>query len=475
MVGQPITWEYVVTNTGNVDLTNVTVTDDILGDICTIDVLAVGASYTCTAYGTAEAGQYANVGKTTGDYNDMTVEDTDPSHYFGADPAVDIEKSTQGFDADTATGPFIEVGDTVYWLYSVKNTGNVDLANVTVTDNEGADLDCGGGEGDDVIESLLVGETKTCQALGVATAGQYDNNGESCATYTDDEATSKEVCDDDDSHYFGADPGIDIEKCTAETAVDCSESDPANHDNPLGAFFVEGEDVVWTYTITNTGNVALTNVAVTDDILGSICTIGDLDVGASETCYASGTAILGQYTNEGYASGEYTVYVGENGTPETRTAEDIDPSNYYAVSTYQPSLELKVTEFTVTGDSNEYLNGKLVIENNSGDPEVEAIIITAVDFTVQYRSAADKKWNKLEAVADTCTTDPAVPFVFEGPGEGSENPGTQEVAFSCTAEANVIPQDATAVRATVCVQAFNRYEKKTGELKWFCTSSDSDF
>jgi hypothetical protein len=492
LASQSIEWKYEVKNIGNVPLENVSVIDDNgtpddpsddFSPSCEKTTLSVEESMICTASGIAEAGQYANKGTVYGDYVldgevQATVDDMDPSHYFGADPALDIEKSTQGFDADDTTGPFIEKGDQVYWLYSVKNTGNVDLTNVTVTDNQGAVLDCGGGLGDNVIETLLVGETKTCQALGTATVGQYANRGTAESTYTDDEGSQETVNDDDPSHYFGAEPGIDIEKCTSgEANGQCTESDPANHDNPLGAFFVEGDPVVWTYTITNTGNVALSNVTYADD-QGAVLECGEFDgnlgVGGSVTCTASGTAALGQYTNEGYASGDYTVYVGPDGTPETRTTEDMDPSNYYAVSTYQPSLELEVTDFTVSGDANQFLNGILVIQNNSGDPEVTAIIITAVDFTVQYRTAADKNWNNVDSVADTCTTDPAVPFVFEGPGEGSAFPGTQEVDFSCTAEEYHIPEDATAVRVTVCVQAFNRYEKKTGELKWFCTSSDSD-
>ena len=83
-VGSTVTWTYVVTNTGDVTLTNVKVTDNKLGDIsCPKNTLAAGESMTCTASGTAELVQYANLGTATGSYGGSTVTDTDPSHYSG--------------------------------------------------------------------------------------------------------------------------------------------------------------------------------------------------------------------------------------------------------------------------------------------------------------------------------------------------------------------------------------------------------
>ena len=79
--------------------------------------------------GTAVAGQYANVGTATGTPTagpDVTA--TDPSHYFGeAGASIDIEKLTNGEDADTAPGPKVEPDATVTWTYIVKNTGEVAL------------------------------------------------------------------------------------------------------------------------------------------------------------------------------------------------------------------------------------------------------------------------------------------------------------------------------------------------------------
>lgn len=93
--GRTVNWEYVVTNTGSVDLVNVTVTDDQLADPdihCPDDgdhnnsifILPIGASATCSAEGRAIKGQYENTGAVTGTPPvGPVVAATDRSHYFG--------------------------------------------------------------------------------------------------------------------------------------------------------------------------------------------------------------------------------------------------------------------------------------------------------------------------------------------------------------------------------------------------------
>ena len=93
-VGDPVVWEYIVTNTGDGPgrQLNITVTDDQGVDvICSIDILYPGESTICYGYGTAEAGLYSNIGCVEGirirdDGTVVTVNDCDPSHYYGEEP-----------------------------------------------------------------------------------------------------------------------------------------------------------------------------------------------------------------------------------------------------------------------------------------------------------------------------------------------------------------------------------------------------
>ena len=305
--GNTVTWTYVVTNTTNVDLTGITVTDSDIGPIsCPVDTLAPGASTTCTATGVATAGQYANEGTATGtDPLGATHDDTDPSHYYGTvTGGIDIEKATNGVDADTPTGPMIPAGNTVTWTYVVTNTTNVDLTGITVTDSDIGPISC-------PVDTLAPGASTTCTATGVATAGQYANEG--TATGTDPLGATHD--DTDPSHYYGTvTGGIDIEKAT--NGVDA--------DTPTGPMIPAGNTVTWTYVVTNTTNVDLTGITVTDSDIGPIsCPVDTLAPGASTTCTATGVATAGQYANEGTATGT---------DPLGATHDDTDPSHYYGVN-----------------------------------------------------------------------------------------------------------------------------------------------
>lgn len=117
-----------------------------------------------------------------------------------AGPSVDIQKHTNGEDADRAPGPSIAPGDPVNWEYIVRNTGTVELTNVAVTDDQGVIVACPG-------TTLAPGESMTCAGAGAAVEGQYVNVG----TVTADSASGP-VTDSDRSHYFGGVPEEETEK-----------------------------------------------------------------------------------------------------------------------------------------------------------------------------------------------------------------------------------------------------------------------
>ena len=202
-VGDPVQWDYLVTNDGEVTLDPVAVTGDVLGAItCPETALEPEEFMTCTLVGVAEFGHHMNSGKATGTPPGTTppVMASDPSHYFGYLPMIDIEKATNGQDADTPTGPSIAEGGVVNWTYKVINTGNLLLTDIAVVDDQGVPVSC-------PLTMLPANGMMTCTAQVVAVLGQYANLGSVEGQPLDltGAVFGDLVVDSDPSHYIGTD------------------------------------------------------------------------------------------------------------------------------------------------------------------------------------------------------------------------------------------------------------------------------
>ena len=242
-----------------------------------------------------------------GETNETTLTSAGAGEIFVAKygrAAISIEKATNGFDADAPPGPLLRPGSPVTWSYVVTNNGTVAIDAISVSDDEIGPVAC-------PQTTLAAGESMTCTAVtGVVLPGQYANVAAVTGLTPQEEIAS----DSDPSHYFGASAAIDIEKAT--NGVDADTQGPQN-------LIPVGTAVTWTYFVTNTGNLTLTNVEVTDDVRGLICVIGTLAPGASATCSDSSVAVEGRYVNVGHVRGNSAI--------GHRT--DWDASHYRGIST----------------------------------------------------------------------------------------------------------------------------------------------
>ncbi len=370
-VGSEVTWNYQVSTTGNVFLGGVRVTDSdpavipvyLSGDGNDNGLLEPGEVWNYQASGTAIEGSYENLGTATGTpvYGDLDCtagpglenpSASDPSYYTGvipANPAIDIEKATNGEDADFTPGPSLEAGTTVTWTYVVTNTGNVELTGVSVSDDQIATISC-------PQTTLAAGASMTCTATGIAVEGQYVNEGTVSATSPKGEF----VTDTDPSHYLGTEPdmpAIDVEKATNGEDADTGP----------GPTLTVGTAVTWTYVVTNTGNVALDNVAVSDDKIGAIaCPQTTLAAAESMTCSATGTAVEGQYGNLA------TVVASP---PKGEAVTDTDASHYFgktAACDGSIDIEKKVKASSCVGCAVTYE----ITVTNTGSCELAGVAVT---------------------------------------------------------------------------------------------------
>jgi uncharacterized repeat protein (TIGR01451 family) len=117
-----------------------------------------------------------------------------------AGPSVELEKFTNGEDADNPPGPEIPVGNTVTWTYIVTNNGTVNLTGIQVTDIPAAAITC------PAPAPLTPGSSITCTATGTAVLGQYSNVATVTATGTTLSGNTVTVTDSDPSHYRGVVP-----------------------------------------------------------------------------------------------------------------------------------------------------------------------------------------------------------------------------------------------------------------------------
>jgi LPXTG-motif cell wall-anchored protein len=115
-------------------------------------------------------------------------------------PSIDVQKTTNGEQADSAPGPTIPAGNPVNWEYTVTNTGQLTVYNVTVTDdnNDGATITCPGGNG---ALSLDPGASVTCSASSISWYANNHQQHANTVTAVGTPLNKPSVNDTDPSHY----------------------------------------------------------------------------------------------------------------------------------------------------------------------------------------------------------------------------------------------------------------------------------
>ena len=301
-VGDVISFTITATNDGNVTLHDVVVTDPNVTNLdCTpatpVADLAPGDSISCTASHT------------------ITQDDLDAGSFFNQ-ACVDDGEAGAASQCDDVTTPGVKnphlaiqkiatesgydsVGDLIHYTITATNDGNVTLHAVVVTDPNVTDLDCTPAL---PVADLAPGDTITCTASHTVTQGDLDKGSFLNQACVDDgDGGAAEICDDADTPS-SPNPLLGIDKVAAEAGY--------------GAV---GDVIHYTITATNIGNVTLHNVVVTDpNVTDLVCTpdlpVADLAVGASITCTATHTVVLGDFDKAVF--NQACVDDGEFGAPE---------------------------------------------------------------------------------------------------------------------------------------------------------------
>ncbi|MFD6056374.1 CshA/CshB family fibrillar adhesin-related protein, partial [Agromyces sp. NPDC060279] len=379
VVGQEITYTFVVTNTGNVPVHDVEISEDSFsgsGEMSVIDCPAdrtidPDASITCTASYTLtqadiDAGSLENTASASGipAGTDQPIRTDQSEAVIPGDPrpAIDLEKSA-------SPSTIAQPGETVTYTFHVTNTGNVTLNDPSITETafsgtgEPLEISCPAGP-------LAPGASADCVASYVVTqadvdAGRIDNT--ATATATAPAGQDAPVSDASSATAtIPPSPGLTIEK-TAD----------------VEQYSEAGQIITYQFDVTNSGNVTLSDVAVADvDFTGSgelseiSCPADTLGGGESMTCTATYTV-----TQDDVDSGGIDNAATASGTPAGADEPIETPRSNVSV----PAEQHAALELAKSVDQAEAAEGDTVTYSfrvtNTGNVSIGELSIDETEFT----------------------------------------------------------------------------------------------
>jgi uncharacterized repeat protein (TIGR01451 family) len=277
-VGDIIRYTITVSNVGNVTLRNVRVTEEELEGlspiVCppdgtdVIPTLGVGQSVECTAtyaltQDDLDAGYVPNLALATGTppRGPEVKDDDDETVPITVAPELDVVKAGV---LDTGANGATNVGDIIRYTITVRNTGNVTLRNVRVTERDLQGLspiDCPP-DGTDVIPTLRVGQSVRCTATYRVTQADIDAGYvPNYALATGTPPRGPDVTDGDDEEVpLTAVPELNVVKTGR---LDTGANGRAG----------VGDIIRYTITVRSVGNVTLRDVTVTEPDLEGLSPI----------------------------------------------------------------------------------------------------------------------------------------------------------------------------------------------------------
>jgi uncharacterized repeat protein (TIGR01451 family)/LPXTG-motif cell wall-anchored protein len=373
--GQTVTYSFAVTNTGNKTLTDVLVNDTAFSGTgtppvvdCPVTTLAPQASTTCTATYTAtqadiDAGSITNTATASG------TPPTGPAATSAPSTAtVTAQRSSSILVVKTASRPTVTgAGQVVTYSFHVVNTGNQTLTDVAINETQFS------GTGTPPVID--------CPATTLAPQGTLDCTGPYTVTQGDIDAGSiTNTATVSGTPPTG--PVVTSAPSNATVAVVAlphltlvKSADPAT-------VSVVGDEVDYTFTITNSGNVTLAGVGIDESAfsgsgtLSSIdCPTGPLAPTASVECTASYSV-----TQADVDAGSVTNTATAHGTAPDDSPVTSGPSSATVTVGAAPALTLQksATPDTASAPGDEISYSFLV--TNTGNVTLSNVAVDETAF-----------------------------------------------------------------------------------------------
>lgn len=337
-VGQVISYDFLLTNTGNVTLRDVAPAESSFsgtGDLGPITPESVtlapgesrhfGADYTLTQED-VDAGRVTNVATGHGTPPSGPPIDAPPSEFevpIVPNPALSIEKSASPSDPDS-----FRVGQEITYTFVLTNIGNVTLRDIAPVEAEFS------GTGDlgpvtPVSATLAQGESATFTASYTLTQEDVDAG----------QVTNVAV-------GYGVPPSgppIDAPPSEIEIPVTPAPELSVEKTSDTVSISAPGEVISYTFVVTNTGNVTLTNVVPVEAEFSGSGELGDLSPESATLAPGEAATFTAEYvvTQADIDAGGVTNTATATGTPPGTTEFTPPPVSRVEVpSIPEPGLEV---------------------------------------------------------------------------------------------------------------------------------------
>ncbi|WP_341200832.1 DUF7507 domain-containing protein, partial [Croceibacter atlanticus] len=232
---------------------------------------------------------------------------------------------------DTNANGILDAGDTINYMFIVTNTGCSELTDVTVVDLDpnvsvvGNPITLQPGESNNTITGTYIITQDDIDLGSFENSAAVDSMNPAGDVISDNQSDDPDTADDNDSTVTVLDQNPALTLLKVGTYVDVNDNGPD-----------VGDQIIYTFTVENTGNVTLFDVTIEDDLVtvtgGPITLeIGEIDDSTFQAIYIVTQADIdaGQVENIATArgeSGEGVVVVDVSDDPTNPNSNTDDPT-----------------------------------------------------------------------------------------------------------------------------------------------------
>ena len=398
-VGDVVTYTITQTNTGNVTLNNVVITDAKLTASTTTgktgSCASVAPSATCILVGTytitqteKDAGTFKNTASVKSTEIPTALEDSN-TITLAQSAAQTLAKAVT---SKTGTAGAYAVGDVVTYTITQTNTGNVTLNNVVITDAK-------------LTASTTAGKTGSCAS--VAPSATCVLEGTYTITQTEKDAgTFKNTASVKSTEIPTALEASNTITLAANAKPTLSKALTSNADEDKTSTITVGDTLTYTVTLLNDGDVTITDTTITDDKI-SPSSASCSSVAVNGTCVLTGTYKVTQADVDAGKVTNNAASTSKNPAGDTLTRE---ASNTETITQSAAQTLAKVVS-SKTGTAGAYAVGDVVTytitQTNTGNVTLNNVVITDAKLTA---STTTGKTGSCASVAPSATC-----ILVEGP------------------------------------------------------------